>query len=46
VYRALSRELLGVERRAVVNLRDEGRINDRVLRSLEREVDLQEARRT
>jgi hypothetical protein len=33
-----------VQRRALVRLRRDGRINDRVLRDLERDLDLQEAR--
>lgn len=43
-HRALSHELLGVQRRALVRLRRDGRINDQVLRDLERDLDLQEAR--
>jgi monovalent cation/hydrogen antiporter len=43
-YRALSHELLGVQRRTLLRLRREGRINDEVLRSLEHDLDLQEAR--
>jgi Na+/H+ antiporter len=43
-YRSLSHELLAVQRRAVLRLRREGRINDQVLRNLERDLDLQEAR--
>jgi CPA1 family monovalent cation:H+ antiporter len=43
-YRALSRELLGVQRQALLGLRHEGRINDQTLRNLERDLDLQEAR--
>jgi Na+/H+ antiporter len=42
--RTLSHELLGVQRRALLRLRHEGRINDQVLRDLERDLDLQEAR--
>jgi CPA1 family monovalent cation:H+ antiporter len=42
--RRLSRELLRVERDTAVGLRNEGRINDEVLRSLERDIDLREAR--
>src|ERR1700730_12987999 len=41
---SLSRELLGVERETVLRLRNEGRINDEVLRQLERELDLTETR--
>jgi len=43
-HRELSHELLGVQRRTVLRLRREGRINDQVLRELERDLDLQEAR--
>jgi CPA1 family monovalent cation:H+ antiporter len=41
--RALSHELLGVQRRTLLQLRQDGRINDQVLRDLERDLDLQEA---
>ena len=40
----LSRQLLRIERNTVLRLRDEGRINDAVLRQLERELDLNETR--
>jgi monovalent cation/hydrogen antiporter len=40
----LSRELLNVERRTAIRLRNEGRINDELLRQIERELDLAEAR--
>jgi monovalent cation/hydrogen antiporter len=40
----LSRDLLRVERQTAVRLRNEGRINDDLLRDLERELDLSEAR--
>jgi monovalent cation/hydrogen antiporter len=40
----LSRQLLHLERDTAVRLRNEGRINDEVLRQLERELDLSEAR--
>jgi len=40
----LSRELLRVERQTAVRLRNEGRINDELLRDLERELDLSETR--
>src|SRR5215813_9657312 len=43
-YLELSRELLRVERRTAVRLRNEGRINDELLREFERELDLAEAR--
>jgi CPA1 family monovalent cation:H+ antiporter len=40
----LSRRLLSVERRTVVSLRDQGTINDEVLRQIERELDLMETK--
>jgi len=40
----LSLEALRVERETAIRLRDEGRINDEVLRRLERELDLNESR--
>src|SRR5262249_12831254 len=40
----LYRELIRVERQTAVRLRNEGRINDELLRELERELDLAEAR--
>jgi CPA1 family monovalent cation:H+ antiporter len=40
----LSREILQVKRRAAVQLRNQGRINDELLRRLERELDLDETR--
>lgn len=43
-HRALSHELLRVERQTAVRLRDEGRINDEVLRRLVRDLDLGEER--
>jgi monovalent cation/hydrogen antiporter len=43
-YVELSRELLQVERRTAILLRNERRINDELLRQLEREMDLAEAR--
>jgi CPA1 family monovalent cation:H+ antiporter len=43
-YVELSRDLLRVERQTAVRLRNEGRINDELLRDLERELDLTEAR--
>jgi len=43
-YHALSRELLGVQRQAVLRLRKEGRINDEVLRHIERDLDLEAVR--
>jgi monovalent cation/hydrogen antiporter len=41
---SLSRQLLRVERDTALRLRNEGRINDEVLRQLERELDLTETR--
>jgi CPA1 family monovalent cation:H+ antiporter len=43
-YDELKRELLRVERDTALRLRNEGRISDDVLRLLEREVDLRDAR--
>jgi len=40
----LSLEAMRVERETVIRLRDEGRINDEVLRRIERELDLSESR--
>jgi CPA1 family monovalent cation:H+ antiporter len=40
---ALSVEALRVERETAIRLRDEGRINDSVLRRIERELDLNES---
>ncbi len=37
-------ELLGAEREALLQLRNEGRISDRVRRRVERDLDLEEAR--
>ena len=39
-YRRLQRELLAAERAAIIQLRNEGYINDEVLRRIEREIDL------
>jgi CPA1 family monovalent cation:H+ antiporter len=43
---ALTLEVLRVERETAIQLRDEGRINDEVLRRIERELDLTESRIT
>lgn len=43
-YVELSREASEVERQTAVRLRNEGRINDEVLRRIERELDLTESR--
>ena len=42
-YLALALEALRVERATAIRLRDEGRINDEVLRRIERELDLTES---
>lgn len=43
-YRAVLREMLRVERRIAVELRNNGRINDEVFRKIEHELDLSETR--
>jgi monovalent cation/hydrogen antiporter len=43
-YQRLRRELLDAERRAVVELRREGRINDDVMNLVQRDLDLEDAR--
>ena len=43
-YTTLAQELLRVQRHTLIGLRDEGRINDEVLRRLERKLDLSEER--
>jgi len=43
-YRTLRLELLGVERSALLTLRRDGRINATLLRTIERDFDLEEAR--
>jgi len=43
-YQRLRRELLDAERRAVVELRREGRINDEVMNLVTRDLDLEDAR--
>jgi Na+/H+ antiporter len=43
-YQRLRRELLDAERRAVVQLRREGRINDDVMNLVQRDLDLEDAR--
>jgi CPA1 family monovalent cation:H+ antiporter len=45
-YRKILGELLRLERRTAVRLRNEGRINDEVLRKIEHELDLSETRLT
>jgi CPA1 family monovalent cation:H+ antiporter len=41
-YQQLQREVLQAERSAVIGLRNQGEINDEVLRRIERELDLEE----
>jgi monovalent cation/hydrogen antiporter len=43
-YQRLRRELLDAERRAVVELRRQGRINDEVMNRVQRDLDLEDAR--
>jgi monovalent cation/hydrogen antiporter len=43
-YQRLRRELLDAERRAVVELRRAGRINDEVMNRIQRDLDLEDAR--
>ena len=43
-YQRLRRELLDAERRAVVELRRIGRINDSVMNRIQRDLDLEDAR--
>ena len=43
-YQRLRRELLDAERRAVVELRRNGRINDDVMNVVQRDLDLEDAR--
>jgi CPA1 family monovalent cation:H+ antiporter len=41
---ALQRDLLDVERRTIIELRDRGTINDEVLRRIQRDLDLEAVR--
>ena len=43
-YERLSQEALLVERKTILRLRNEGVINDEVLRIIQRDIDLAEAR--
>jgi CPA1 family monovalent cation:H+ antiporter len=43
-YQRLRRELLDAERRAVVELRRQGRINDEIMNVVQRDLDLEDAR--
>jgi Na+/H+ antiporter len=46
VYRELRRDLLAVERRTILDLRDRGEINDETLRRIQRDLDLEDLRLT
>jgi CPA1 family monovalent cation:H+ antiporter len=43
-YANLRRDLIGVERAALLNLRDDGQLRPETLRQIERDLDLEEAR--
>ncbi|MCW2952856.1 MAG: Na+/H+ antiporter [Conexibacter sp.] len=43
-YQRLQREILEAQRRAVIELRSEGRINDDVMHRIERDLDLEDSR--
>jgi CPA1 family monovalent cation:H+ antiporter len=43
-YQRLLRELLDVQRATLIQLRNEGRINDEIMRRIERELDLEDSR--
>ncbi len=43
-YRALAQELRSLERATLIHMRNQNKINDEVLRELERELDLEDAR--
>lgn len=43
MYRRLRREMLAAEREAFAQLRDEGQLDDEVMRRVHRELDLEEA---
>jgi CPA1 family monovalent cation:H+ antiporter len=43
-YRSLRRRVIGVERRTLVGLRDEGKVKPDVFRRIQRDLDLEEAR--
>ncbi|MFZ3302075.1 MAG: hypothetical protein WA227_00275, partial [Mycobacterium sp.] len=43
-YRALRLRLIGIERSVLLTLRRDGRINATLLRAIERDLDLEEAR--
>jgi hypothetical protein len=43
-HEEIPRGVIAAQRVAVINLRDRGQINDKVLRTIERELDLEELR--
>lgn len=43
-YSALRRELIGVERNAILGLRNEGKLKPDIMREIQRDLDLEEAR--
>ena len=43
-YSELRRELIGVERDAILGLRNEGRLRQDTMRAIQRDLDLEEAR--
>jgi CPA1 family monovalent cation:H+ antiporter len=43
-YQRLRREALEAERAEIIRLRNQGRINDAVMRRIERDLDLEDAR--
>ena len=43
-HRRLHREIIQAERGAVIGLRDQGKIDDEMLREMERELDLEDQR--
>jgi CPA1 family monovalent cation:H+ antiporter len=44
IYQRIQTDVLNAERAAVIHLRDQGRIDDDVLRTIERELDLEDQR--
>ena len=43
-YGELRRELIGIEREELLNLRSDGRLRNTTMRQIERDLDLEEAR--
>ena len=44
IYQRIQTDVLNAERAAVIHLRDQGHIDDEVLRTIERELDLEDQR--